>query len=111
LDHADAVAGSIRIARDTVERMGLASRVVIVAAFAAGCHPVSIVAQPNVPTLAGEGTRCRNAAGQDQPLVTEWPASEKANLENQIQQNNIIITFSNYSITILTQYHTKKPYF
>lgn len=79
--------------------------------LASGCRPVSMVAQPKVPTLTGEGTRCRNAAGQDQPLVTEWPASEKANLESQVRQGGVVVSFSGCSMTVLTQCHTREPYY
>ena len=34
-----------------------------------------------LPRAPAEQARCRVAASQSSPLVTEWPASEKANLE------------------------------
>ena len=73
--------------------MGAAKGAFVVLVLAvAGCRPVSIVSQPSLPTLTGEGTRCRNAVGQDQPLVTEWPAAEKANLETQIRLGSGVVS-------------------
>src|SRR5678816_1892042 len=91
--------------------MGIVARALSIAAFTMGCRPVSIVAQPNVPTLSGEGSRCRNAAGQDQPLVTEWPAAEKANLETQVRQGGVVVSFSGCQMTVLTACHTREPYY
>jgi hypothetical protein len=49
---------------------------------AASCGGPGFVAPlahaPETPT--GDQTRCRLAANQESPLVTEWPATEKANL-------------------------------
>src|SRR5687768_16047114 len=92
--------------------MGVAARLLVCLSLA-GCRPVSIAAKPNVPTVesTGEGTRCRNAAGHDQPLVTEWPASEKANLESQIRQGGVVVSFTGCTMTVLTQCRTKEPYF
>jgi hypothetical protein len=95
--------------------MGLATRAWCVVAFVlvlavTGCRPVSLVATPKVPTLAGEGTRCRTAAGQDQPLVTEWPAAEKANLETQVWQGGVVVSFTGCQMTVLTQCRTREPY-
>jgi hypothetical protein len=91
--------------------MGLATRLLIVSV--AACHPVSIASQPNVPTLAGtpEGNRCRSASLQEQPFVTEWPASEKANLETQVRQGGVVVSFSGCNMTVLTQCHTREPYY
>ena len=90
--------------------MGFATHVLILA-LVAGCRPVSIVARPNIPTLSGEGSRCRTAAGQDQPLVTEWPASEKANLESQVRQGGVVVSFSGCTMVVLTQCRTREPYY
>src|SRR5262245_33913191 len=96
--------------------MGLARRGCVVSlcvfSFGAGCRPVSIVSQPTVPTaqLTGEGTRCRSAMGIDQPLVTEWPAAEKANLESQVRQGGVVVSFSGCEMTVLTGCRTREPY-
>ncbi|MBK7192209.1 MAG: hypothetical protein IPH80_06960 [Myxococcales bacterium] len=93
--------------------MGAAKGAFVVLVLAvAGCRPVSIVSQPSLPTLTGEGTRCRNAVGQDQPLVTEWPAAEKANLETQIRLGSgVVVSFTGCTMTVLTQCRTKDPYY
>lgn len=91
----------------------MAIRAFVVGALAAaGCRPVSIVAQPTLPTLTGEGTRCRNAAGLDQPLVTEWPAAEKAQLETQVRMGTgVVVAFTGCTMTVLTQCRTRDPYY
>jgi hypothetical protein len=78
--------------------------------LAAGCRPVSIVSTPAVPTVPGEGRMCRNSAGRDQPLVTEWTAAEKANLETQVRHGGVVVSFTGCTMTVLTQCHTREQY-
>ncbi len=53
---------------------------------------------PEVPT---EQTKCSIAASSENPLVTEWPASEKANLEARLRQGAVAVEYSGCSMRLL----------
>jgi hypothetical protein len=52
-------------------------------------------------TPSSEGTRCQLSANQDNPLVTEWPASEKANLEVRLAEGAVVVAYSGCSLRLL----------
>ncbi len=54
-----------------------------------------------IPSTPGEGTRCQLAGNQDNPLVTEWPASEKANLEARLSEGAVVVAYSGCSLRML----------
>jgi hypothetical protein len=62
---------------------------------------------PQAPTELG---RCRVAASQSSPLVTEWPASEKANLEVLLRGGVVAVAYSGCSMRVLSQCHVKGGY-
>jgi hypothetical protein len=62
---------------------------------------------PAVPT---EQAKCRIAAGQENPLVTEWPASEKANLESRLRAGGVAVEYSGCSMRLLPQCPVKGEY-
>jgi hypothetical protein len=51
--------------------------------------------------MPGDQTRCHLAANQDNPLVTEWPAPEKANLEARLGEGAVIVSYSGCSLRML----------
>src|SRR6266545_378847 len=58
---------------------------------------------PSVPELrAGGAPRCRTGAGRSNPLVTEWPASEKANLEALLRGGAVAVEYTGCSMRVLT---------
>src|SRR5262245_37174019 len=65
-------------------------------ALAGGCAPSGFYANPGspLPTIPGGENRCRVAASQSAPLVTEWPASEKANLEGLLGSGAVAVAYS-----------------
>jgi hypothetical protein len=80
------------------------------------CGPPGLVAglaqPPEVPT--GGQTKCRLAANQDNPLVTEWPASEKANLEARLGEGSVVVAYAGCTLRMLPRcrvaggYHWKR---
>jgi hypothetical protein len=57
-----------------------------------------------------EGAKCKAAASQASPLVTEWPASEKANLEALLMQGTVAVAYSGCSMRVLPQCRPKGHY-
>jgi hypothetical protein len=51
--------------------------------------------------MPGDQVRCRIAANHENPLVTEWPASEKANLEALLREGPVIVAYSGCSMKML----------
>jgi hypothetical protein len=47
--------------------------------------------------------RCSVQKSQSSPLVTEWPASEKANLESRLQEGAVVVTYSGCEMRLLPQ--------
>ncbi|HXK20790.1 MAG TPA: hypothetical protein VNG33_23425, partial [Polyangiaceae bacterium] len=63
-----------------------------------------------IPSTPGEGARCQLAANQDNPLVTEWPASEKANLEGLLSEGAVVVAYSGCSLRLLPTCRTPGNY-
>lgn len=47
--------------------------------------------------------KCRVAASQSSPLVTEWPASEKAHLESQMTTGAVVVSYSGCELRVLPE--------
>jgi hypothetical protein len=54
--------------------------------------------------------RCKIAASRENPLVTEWPASEKANLEALLRQGAVVVAYSGCSLKLLPQCRVRGAY-
>lgn len=63
---------------------------------------------PRPPVELG---RCRVAASQSSPLVTEWPASEKANLEALLRTGAVAVAYSGCSMRLLPECHVRGAYY
>src|SRR5512134_625289 len=70
--------------------------------LAAGCAAPRY-AGPAFPDALGTQGRCRFGAGGSSPLVTEWPASEKANLEALLQRGAVAVEYTGCAMRVLTQ--------
>jgi hypothetical protein len=57
----------------------------------------------SAPTAPVEGARCKLAASQTNPLVTEWPASEKANLEVLLRAGGVAVAYSGCEMRLLPE--------
>lgn len=80
--------------------------IALVATLGSGCSPFSSSTQqlsvqtPNDPS--GQ-TKCRIASGHENPLVTEWPASEKANLEARLREGAVVVSYTGCDMRLLPQ--------
>jgi hypothetical protein len=79
---------------------------------AGGCFHASSnsTARGVLPRIPAEGSRCRVAASQSSPLVTEWPASEKANLEVLLRNGTVAVAYSGCSMRLLPECRVKGEY-
>jgi hypothetical protein len=66
-----------------------------------GCATARLA--PSLPAFPYAEGRCRAAAGQPTPLLTEWPASEKASLEAMLRGGAVAVEYSGCSMRVLTQ--------
>jgi hypothetical protein len=67
----------------------------------AGCAPRLPSLGSTLPMALGPSGKCRLAASQNSPLVTEWPASEKANLEAMSHSGAVLVAYSGCSMRVL----------
>jgi hypothetical protein len=76
-----------------------------VALSIAGCSPLTSTSAPavSVPEVPGGQAKCRIAASSENPLVTEWPASEKANLEARLREGAVAVSYSGCDMRLLPQ--------
>ncbi|HEY7370678.1 MAG TPA: hypothetical protein VIF57_00775 [Polyangia bacterium] len=80
-------------------------------AGAAGCMQSSTEkARSVLPHAPAEQAKCRVAASQSSPLVTEWPASEKANLEVLLRNGTVAVAYSGCSMRLLPECRVKGEY-
>jgi hypothetical protein len=56
-----------------------------------------------VPQIPGGQAKCQIAASHDNPLVTEWPASEKANLEARLREGAVAVSYTGCDMRLLSQ--------
>lgn len=73
----------------------------------AGCLTGCFGARPELVSMPNDGedptelSRCRVAASQEQPLVTEWPASYKARLEALLSGGAVAVEYSGCELRIV----------
>lgn len=66
------------------------------------CGGVDLVPRAQAPEAPTQGlSRCAIAASQDRPLVTEWPASEKANLEARLREGAVAVAYSGCEMRLI----------
>src|SRR6476469_10919277 len=88
----------------SIARASLAVTVTVTCAGALGCVQSSTSkARSVLPHVPAEQGKCRVAASQSSPLVTEWPASEKANLEVLLRQGAVAVAYSGCSMRVLAE--------
>lgn len=72
----------------------LRSLLVGVVAATGACGGNTVLPRAQAPTLPDEQTRCRAAAVGESPLITEWSAAEKANLQARLRSGALVVEFS-----------------
>src|SRR3954467_8143218 len=76
-----------------------------------GCMRSSTAkARSVLPRVPAEQAKCRVAASQSSPLVTEWPGSEKANLEVLLRSGTVAVAYSGCSMRLLPECRVKVEY-
>jgi hypothetical protein len=71
-----------------------------------GSPPVTVTPQRDPTPLA----KCKVAPSQSSPLVTEWPASEKAHLESLLSDRTVAVSYSGCDLKILDGCRIKGGY-
>lgn len=66
-----------------------------------------LAALPEVPS---EQAKCKVGASQASPLVTEWPASEKANLEALLRQGGVTVSYAGCTMRVLPRCRLRGRY-
>jgi hypothetical protein len=65
---------------------------------------------PSPGELGAGAPRCRVGTGRSNLLVTEWSASEKANLEAQLRTGAVAVEYTGCSMRVLTQCRVRGAY-
>lgn len=88
-----------RVAHRTAVVIGWAWAALVCASCATG----PTAPAPVLPSTPTDGSaRCQVAANHESPLVTEWPASEKANLEARLSEGAVLVAYSGCSMRLLS---------
>jgi hypothetical protein len=78
---------------------------VLLLLLVAGCSSVLPTAPPRAPDeVSSDPTplaKCTVSASHTSPLVTEWPASEKAHLESLVAQRTVAVEYSGCELRIV----------
>ncbi|HSC87980.1 MAG TPA: hypothetical protein VLC09_11940 [Polyangiaceae bacterium] len=82
----------------------------IAATALVACAPGHTLPRAHAPSLGDDELRCRDAALQDAPLLTEWSAAEKANLEAQLASGAVAVEFSGCSMRLVRGCHVRGSY-
>ena len=75
----------------------------LVVALTVGLLSACAGARPAGSLLPPLHRRCRSAARHSAPLVTEWPAAEKANLEALLRRGGVAVAYSGCELHVLTE--------
>ena len=62
------------------------------------------------PEASTGQAKCKVAASSENPLVTEWPASEKANLEARLREGGVVVSYSGCEMKLLPQCRVRGSY-
>jgi len=68
------------------------------------CGGVELIPRAKAPGAPTQGqSKCSIAASRTNPLVTEWPASEKANLEVRLREGAVAVAYSGCDMRIVPE--------
>ncbi len=87
-----------------------AALAVAVLALAGGCG-FDPVPRAQAPELDTGQAKCQVASGNANPLVTEWPASEKANLELRLREGGVAVAYAGCELRLIPDCHLGGYYF
>src|SRR5688572_18181600 len=83
---------------------------VLAVTAALACAPTLPSTGSTFPQAMNPLGKCRVAASQQSPLVTEWPASEKANLEALLRAGAVAVAYSGCNMRVLPQCQVRGGY-
>ena len=84
---------------------------VVMSAAVISCGGPGLVAPiAHAPETPGDQARCKLAANQENPLVTEWPATEKANLEARLRQGSVVVSYTGCTLRMLPRCRVRGDY-
>lgn len=66
--------------------------------------------QAKSPEAETGQAKCKVAANAENPLVTEWPASEKSNLEARLREGGVVVSYSGCEMKLLPQCRVRGAY-
>ncbi|MBI5536301.1 MAG: hypothetical protein HY898_26500 [Deltaproteobacteria bacterium] len=94
---------------------GLERRILIAAGWmllwgVTGCLGASSPLRATAPEVPTGQAKCKVAASHENPLVTEWPAPEKANLEALLRQGTVVVSYSGCAMKLLPHCRTRGYY-
>jgi hypothetical protein len=78
-------------------------------AWGTGCGGSSLP-RTSAPVAPSELAKCKVAARQSNPMVTEWSGSEKGNLEAGLREGGVVVAYAGCHMRILTQCHVGGAY-
>ena len=90
--------------------MSTRSAVLTILTLLAGCAPTLPQTTAVLPGAPSEQGKCHVAASQMSPLVTEWPAAEKANLEVLLRSGAVVVAYSGCAMKVLPECRVKGVY-
>jgi hypothetical protein len=76
----------------------------------ASCSPRFISPGPTLPQAMAVLGKCHVAASHTNPLVTEWPGSEKANLEVMLRSGAVAVAYSGCTMRLLPECRVRGKY-
>jgi len=92
-------------------RRVVAFAVVSLAVLQAGCATARRAVPVPIPRyVPADQTKCKVSASQSSPLVTEWPASEKANLEVLLRRGAVAVAYSGCTMRVLPECQLRGGY-
>ncbi|MBW2525627.1 MAG: hypothetical protein JRI23_15695 [Deltaproteobacteria bacterium] len=78
--------------------------------LAVGCgSPATPIAEAPRYEPAGQA-KCGVVADHDEPLIIEWPAAERANLEALSKRGTVVVRYQGCEMQVLTGCHVARPY-
>jgi hypothetical protein len=104
-DYLDSVTGLMDVRRRT-----LAWAVAPFLGGLVGCGGGGVVPRAKAPSLSDDEARCRAAALRETPLVTEWSAAEKANLQARLQSGALAVEYTGCSMRPITACNVRGSY-
>ena len=91
-------------------RLAIYASLVLALAGACAVETPAMRARGLLPRAPAEQGRCQVAASQSSPLVTEWPASEKANLEVLLRTGPVAVAYTGCSMRVLSECRLRGGY-